>query len=105
MTCSQLVRDAFFIIISDPTIIIALSVRLCTHDLSILYHTTGPTSESDFFTWEALICGPKDTPFVIIPILFSLSISVPFIEIIMFPPPLPPLTAPSLRKAAFLPPN
>jgi hypothetical protein len=24
----------------------------------------GPISESDFFTWEALICGPKDTPFV-----------------------------------------
>ncbi|KAJ3843315.1 ubiquitin-conjugating enzyme/RWD-like protein [Lentinula raphanica] len=23
----------------------------------------GPVSESDFFTWEALICGPKDTPF------------------------------------------
>ena len=26
--------------------------------------TAGPISESDFFTWEALICGPKDTPFV-----------------------------------------
>ncbi|KAJ8516207.1 hypothetical protein ONZ45_g6482 [Pleurotus djamor] len=25
--------------------------------------TAGPVSESDFFTWEALICGPKDTPF------------------------------------------
>lgn len=25
---------------------------------------TGPISESDFFTWEALICGPKETPFV-----------------------------------------
>jgi ubiquitin-conjugating enzyme E2 G2 len=24
----------------------------------------GPVSESDFFTWEALISGPKDTPFV-----------------------------------------
>jgi len=24
----------------------------------------GPISESDFFAWEALICGPKDTPFV-----------------------------------------
>jgi len=24
----------------------------------------GPISESDFFTWEALISGPKDTPFV-----------------------------------------
>ncbi|KAF8488901.1 ubiquitin-conjugating enzyme/RWD-like protein [Gautieria morchelliformis] len=24
--------------------------------------TAGPISESDFFTWEALICGPKDTP-------------------------------------------
>ncbi|OCH88945.1 ubiquitin-conjugating enzyme [Obba rivulosa] len=23
----------------------------------------GPISESDFFTWEALILGPKDTPF------------------------------------------
>lgn len=23
----------------------------------------GPVSESDFFTWEALIMGPKDTPF------------------------------------------
>ena len=23
----------------------------------------GPISESDFFTWEALIVGPKDTPF------------------------------------------
>lgn len=25
--------------------------------------TAGPISESDFFTWEALIMGPKDTPF------------------------------------------
>ncbi|KAJ3891449.1 ubiquitin-conjugating enzyme/RWD-like protein [Lentinula edodes] len=25
--------------------------------------TAGPISESDFFIWEALICGPKDTPF------------------------------------------
>lgn len=24
----------------------------------------GPITESDFFTWEALISGPKDTPFV-----------------------------------------
>ena len=24
----------------------------------------GPISEDDFFTWEALINGPKDTPFV-----------------------------------------
>lgn len=24
----------------------------------------GPISEDDFFTWEALIIGPKDTPFV-----------------------------------------
>lgn len=50
-----------------PTIIIPL----CTRDLLIIiYHTPGPVSESDFFTWEALICGPKDTPFVIyIPIL------------------------------------
>ncbi|KAF7307710.1 Ubiquitin-conjugating enzyme [Mycena kentingensis (nom. inval.)] len=26
--------------------------------------TAGPISEDDFFTWEALISGPKDTPFV-----------------------------------------
>ncbi|KAK0463084.1 ubiquitin-conjugating enzyme/RWD-like protein [Desarmillaria tabescens] len=25
--------------------------------------TAGPISESDFFTWEALIVGPKETPF------------------------------------------
>jgi ubiquitin-protein ligase len=25
--------------------------------------TAGPVSEDDFFTWEALIEGPKDTPF------------------------------------------
>ncbi|KAA1466841.1 ubiquitin-conjugating enzyme [Dentipellis sp. KUC8613] len=25
--------------------------------------TAGPVSEADFFTWEALIVGPKDTPF------------------------------------------
>ncbi|KIJ47168.1 hypothetical protein M422DRAFT_28853 [Sphaerobolus stellatus SS14] len=25
--------------------------------------TAGPISEDDFFMWEALICGPKDTPF------------------------------------------
>jgi hypothetical protein len=30
----------------------------------IAYLPLGPISESDFFTWEALICGPKDTPFV-----------------------------------------
>ena len=29
---------------------------------SLLY--IGPISESDFFVWEALINGPKDTPFV-----------------------------------------
>lgn len=28
------------------------------------YLAIGPISESDFFTWEALISGPKDTPFV-----------------------------------------
>jgi ubiquitin-protein ligase len=33
--------------------------------LFLLIETSqGPISESDFFTWEALICGPKDTPFV-----------------------------------------
>jgi len=25
--------------------------------------TAGPISEADLFTWEAIICGPKDTPF------------------------------------------
>ena len=25
--------------------------------------STGPISESDLFIWEALIMGPKDTPF------------------------------------------
>jgi len=25
--------------------------------------TAGPITEADFFAWEALICGPKDTPF------------------------------------------
>lgn len=30
---------------------------------------TGPISESDFFTWEALVCGPKDTPFVSEPLV------------------------------------
>jgi len=25
--------------------------------------TAGPVSEDDYFTWEALIEGPKDTPF------------------------------------------
>ncbi|EJD04983.1 ubiquitin-conjugating enzyme [Fomitiporia mediterranea MF3/22] len=25
--------------------------------------TAGPISEEDLFAWEALICGPKDTPF------------------------------------------
>ena len=33
----------------------------------------GPISESDFFTWEALICGPKDTPFVSIVFLNKLA--------------------------------
>lgn len=28
-----------------------------------LSDSTGPISESDLFTWEALIIGPKDTPF------------------------------------------
>ena len=31
---------------------------------SCLIARPGPVSESDFFTWEALISGPKDTPFV-----------------------------------------
>lgn len=32
--------------------------------ISVCVMITGPISESDFFTWEALIVGPKDTPFV-----------------------------------------
>ena len=42
--------------------------RACAHQLPpplpIHFRNLGPISESDFFTWEALICGPKDTPFV-----------------------------------------
>ena len=43
-------------------------VRLCALRISqspAAHHPTplGPISESDFFTWEALIMGPKDTPF------------------------------------------
>ena len=33
-------------------------------DIALNPPSTGPISESDFFIWEALICGPKDTPFV-----------------------------------------
>ena len=49
---------------------ILISSRACAHQLPpplllpIHFRNLGPISESDFFTWEALICGPKDTPFV-----------------------------------------
>lgn len=47
MTCSRQVQYSLATLLTfDP-------------DLCI-----GPISESDFFTWEALIQGPKDTPFV-----------------------------------------
>jgi hypothetical protein len=36
----------------------------CSRYLNPHFSMKGPISESDFFTWEALICGPKDTPFV-----------------------------------------
>jgi hypothetical protein len=49
----------------------------------------GPISESDFFSWEALICGPKDTPFVSCPFCDKPSIQ----------------DSDALRKAAFLRPN
>lgn len=39
-------------------------VILAFADICLLITCEGPVSESDFFTWEALICGPKDTPFV-----------------------------------------
>ena len=32
-------------------------------ELNGAHEIAGPISESDFFTWEALIMGPKDTPF------------------------------------------
>jgi hypothetical protein len=32
------------------------------------YNALGPISESDFFTWEALISGPEGTPFVSCPL-------------------------------------
>ena len=31
--------------------------------MNVISCRKGPISESDFFTWEALIVGPKDTPF------------------------------------------
>lgn len=40
-------------------IIIRLGARHLVHPAG----REGPISESDFFTWEALIVGPKDTPF------------------------------------------
>lgn len=44
----------------------------------------GPISEQDFFTWEALISGPKDTPFVcflsMLSQAFGISNSVAFQE-------------------------
>jgi hypothetical protein len=49
--------------------------RLTTQKLKdglIVFFSKGPISESDFFTWEALICGPKDTPFVRVQFLCSL---------------------------------
>jgi ubiquitin-conjugating enzyme E2 G2 len=58
----------------------------------------GPVSESDFFTWEALICGPKDTPFVKSNLFISLPF--PFVEMIT-----PPPSHISLRKAVFLRPS
>ena len=42
--------------------------------------TAGPISESDFFIWEALICGPKDTPFVRINYPFLLYDTAVFAE-------------------------
>jgi hypothetical protein len=70
-----------------------LFFAICVHDLPFdsLSHL-GPISESDFFTWEALICGPKDTPFV--RALFPFSFV--FVDL---------STPPYLRKAACFPLN
>lgn len=81
MVCSQLVR----VVSSSRTYYYISTTAPCTHvSLRSFNHTTptGPISESDFFTWEALICGPKDTPFVKIP-NFSLYFCPPFIEIVI----------------------
>ena len=40
------------------------SLERASTDIILNLSSAGPISESDFFTWEALICGPKDTPFV-----------------------------------------
>lgn len=42
---------------------ILIMLSICTGAPDNMF-TAGPVSESDMFTWEALICGPKDTPFV-----------------------------------------
>ena len=34
-----------------------------TSDPHSLFPATGPISEDDFLTWEALLPGPEDTPF------------------------------------------
>ena len=55
MECSLLV---------SPSTALYYSILLNTIETLSLRLSQGPISESDFFTWEALICGPKDTPFV-----------------------------------------
>jgi len=55
--------------------------RMYVHDLPFDSRShLGPIFESDFFNWEALICGPKDTPFVRVLFLFFLH-SFVFVEI------------------------
>ena len=53
MACSQPV---------SPYQALIIVVTLSANGVFIAF--AGPVSESDFFNWEALICGPKDTPFV-----------------------------------------
>lgn len=50
--------------------------------LSDVHFPSGPISEDDFFIWEALICGPKDTPFV--SGMFHLPVMAPFMLFLLF---------------------
>lgn len=51
----------------SPPVCTDLLVKQLTLTDGLLSYVEGPISESDFFLWEALICGPKDTPFVSCP--------------------------------------
>lgn len=54
------------LVVGSPDGMFTAGVFMVTSPICCIQRNTpqGPISESDFFTWEALICGPKDTPFV-----------------------------------------